>query len=72
MAGITLEVAIVERDNCLAQLKAAGSLQSAGRAGKNLARGDHASLLNTLQYWERMVISLSRGGRMATVEAIPR
>ncbi|KJS02233.1 MAG: hypothetical protein VR65_06200 [Desulfobulbaceae bacterium BRH_c16a] len=72
MAGITLEVAIVERDKCLAQLRAAGDMQSAGRAGKNMTRGDHASIMRTLQYWERMVIRLSRGGGMATAEVIPR
>jgi len=72
MAGITLEVATAERDKCLAQLRAAGDVQAAGRAGKNLTRGDHASLLQALQYWERMVIRLSRGGRVATVEVIPR
>lgn len=72
MSGITLEIAKAKRDECLSALAQARSSQSAERNGKRQQRGDHASILRELQYWERLCIRLGNASRMAVVEVIPR
>lgn len=72
MAGITLEIAEARLTSYLdAEEKILGG-QSVERDGKRLTMADLAAVQEGIALWQKRVERLTRSGRMAAVEVIPR
>lgn len=72
MAGITLEVATARLNDYLDAEAKILLGQSVSRAGKLLTRADLAAVQAGITLWQGRVDKLTRGGRITTVEVIPR
>jgi hypothetical protein len=72
MAGITLEIAEARLTEYLdAEAKILDG-QAFSRNGKAMTRADLAAVQEGVRLWNGRVQALSRNGRIATVEVIPR
>lgn len=62
MAGITLSQAQARLDSWLAADEAVASGQSYSIGGRSFTRADAATIRSNIEFWERKVNQLSRGG----------
>jgi len=67
MAGITAEQAQARLDAWLEADAAVSQSQSYSIAGRSLTRANAAEIRNNIDYWQRKVSQLSRGGSGARV-----
>ena len=72
MAGITLQIAEDRLTEYLAAEEKILAGQAFSRNGKAMTRADLAAVQQGIKLWEARVQRLSRSGRMAIVEVIPR
>ena len=71
MAGITLEQAQAKLDTWLKAEDAVATSQSYNMAGQTLTRANLKEIRETIDYWERKVQRLSRGGGIRISGATP-
>ena len=62
MAGITLEQAQAQLDQWLAASTAVAKNQSYTISGRSFTKADAATILSQIEFWDRKVNQLSRGG----------
>ncbi|WP_265822532.1 DUF6148 family protein [Geovibrio ferrireducens] len=71
MAGITLDTAKAHLEHWLEADKAVATGQSYTIGSRALTRADAAEIRSNIDYWERKVKTLSRGGGFRRVQVVP-
>ena len=76
MPALTLAQAEEQLAEAYSALSAARKMQdyqiSTSTGGRRVQRASLADLMKDVQYWQRQVNSLARGGNLRTWDAVPR